>query len=110
MFAKCVKDEYGENIIVLEATHCNYAIVKGVEVGECVTERFFVGKFNLETFEKKVELHESSLLFMDRMEFFEHEVGVSYFLYEVEVGWGDMRLDEPLKGTIVMLPDKVSLR
>ena len=86
VFVHGVKKKNREYVILIEETHNGDLLIVCSQFGECVADRTFIRKFNLESLEKKVDLSERALLFMLRLEFLEHEVGGRECFNEMYVG------------------------
>ena len=107
MLAHGIEKEDGEEVLALELAHRVNALIKGTEVGDCITDGAVVREFELESFEKEIDLSEGTLLLMLGFELVEHKLRSCQRTCEMPVGVRDVTQYESPKGTVVAMPNVI---
>ena len=107
MLAHGIEEEDGEKVLALELAHRVDALIKGTEVGDCITDRAVIRELELESFEKEIDLGEGTLLLVLGFELVEHKLCSSQRTCEMSVGIRDVTQYESPKGTVVAMPNVI---
>ena len=107
MLAHGIEKEDGEEVLAVELAHHIDALIKGIEVGDCITDGVVIREVDMESFEKEIDLGEGTLLLVLGFEFVEHKLGSCQRACEMSVGIRDMTQYESPKGTVVAMPNVI---